>query len=184
MTAATRNNAATVPWSVPVAADEVPESGRHFDLVADEPTRVAVAKLAGLRALPLLTASFDVTRYGRSGLHVTGIVSATVGQVCVVTLDPMEQRLEEPIDAIFSPQQNVPRGAGSALDLEITADDAPESLIDGIVDLGALATEFLILGIDPYPRKPDAEFEPPAAGDETGHPFAALAALKKGKGQR
>jgi hypothetical protein len=184
MMAARRGNPTGQPWSVPVVADEVPEGGRHFDLVADEPTRTAIAKLAGLRALPHLTASFDVTRYGRGGLHVTGTVSATVGQVCVVTLDPMEERLEEPIDVIFLAQQNVPRGAGSDLDLEITADDAPEPLVDGTVDLGSLATEFLILGIDPYPRKPDAEFKPPAAADDTGHPFAALAALKKGEGQR
>ena len=35
----------------------------------------------------------------------------------------------------------------------------PEPLHDGAVDLGAVATEFLLLGIDPYPRKPDAVFE-------------------------
>jgi uncharacterized metal-binding protein YceD (DUF177 family) len=183
MTARRRSHITGQPWSVPVVAEEVPESGRHFDLVADEPTRAAIAKVAGLRALPEFTASFDVARWGRSGLHVTGTVSATVGQVCVVTLEPMEERLEEPVDVIYSPQQNVPRAADN-LDLEITADDAPEPLIDGMVDLGALATEFLILGINSYPRKPDAEFEPPAAGDDTGHPFAALAALKKGEGQR
>jgi hypothetical protein len=39
-----------------------------------------------------------------------------------------------------------------------------------------------LLGIDPYPRKPDAEFASPPAKDAAGHPFAALAALKKGGG--
>ena len=34
------------------------------------------------------------------------------------------------------------------------ADDSPEPLVGGAVDLGAVATEFLVLGIDPYPRKP------------------------------
>ena len=53
---------------------------------------------------------------------------------------------------------------------------------DGAVDLGAVATEFLLLGIDPYPRKPGAVFERPAAGRPGGHPFAALAALKKDSG--
>ena len=28
-----------------------------------------------------------------------------------------------------------------------------KSLVGGTVDLGAIATEFLILGLDPYPRK-------------------------------
>ena len=39
--------------------------------------------------------------------------------------------------------------------------------------------EFLILAIDPHPRKPGAFFEPPAASADESHSFAALAALKK-----
>ena len=57
---------------------------------------------------------------------------------------------------------------------------AARALRDGVVDLGAVATEFLLLGIDPYPRKPGAVFDAPPAGDPSSHPFAALAALKKG----
>ena len=48
------------------------------------------------------------------------------------------------------------------------------------LDLGAIATEFLILGIDPYPRKAGVEFAPPAVENDDPHPFAALAALKNG----
>ena len=52
-----------------------------------------------------------------------------------------------------------------------------------MVDLGVVATEFLSLGIDPYPRKAGVEFAAPAVEDDTPHPFAALAALKKGAGR-
>ncbi len=61
-------------------------------------------------------------------------------------------------------------------------DDQPEPLIGGMLDLGAIATEFLILGIDPYPRKAGVEFAPPKVEDDAPHPFAALAALKKRPG--
>jgi hypothetical protein len=54
----------------------------------------------------------------------------------------------------------------------------PEPLVNGSVDLGKVATEFLIIGIDPYPRKPGAVFEPTVSG-EVASPFAALSALKK-----
>jgi uncharacterized metal-binding protein YceD (DUF177 family) len=170
------------PWSVPVSIDEVPETGRHFDLVADESVRAAVAKLAGLRTLPRLTANFDVTRRGRDGLRVVGQVSATVGQICVVTLDPMESELEEPVDLVFTPEADLAhdeRAADPKRQVEVTEEDLPEPLINGMVDLGVLATEFLILGIDPYPRKADAVFETPEKGKDVDHPFAALAALKK-----
>ena len=60
------------PWNVPVALHEVPETGRHFELAADERTRAAIATLAGLRALPRLHAVFEVTPRGRDGLHVVG----------------------------------------------------------------------------------------------------------------
>jgi hypothetical protein len=172
------------PWSVPVARHEVAETGRRFDLAADDRVRAAVARLAGLRALPRLEATFEVAPHGRDGLHVVGRVSATVGQDCVVTLEPVDNEVEERIDVVFAPAAApaLVVDVGANAPVEIPAEDAPEHLVDGVVDLGALATEFLILGIDPYARKAGAVFDPPAAGDESGHPFAALAALKQRQG--
>ena len=167
-------------WSVPLALSDVPDGGRHFDLVADEQARNAVAKHAGLSALPRLEASFDVTLHGRDGLHVVGRVSATVGQTCVVTLEPLENEIDESIDLVFMPAGAFPLVGGA--EVEVPAVDAPEVLVGGGIDLGAIATEFLILGLDPYPRKPDAIFQASAIGDDATHPFAALAALKKGQG--
>ena len=170
------------PWSVPVALSDVPETGRHLDLAADAQARAAIARLAGLGALSRLRASFDVTLHGRQGLRVVGRVSATVGQTCVVTLEPIENEIDEAIDLVFTPHAASPASVRGGEEVEIPADDAPEPLIDGTVDLGVLATEFLLLGIDPYPRKPGAVFEAPAAGDDSAHPFAALSTLKKGAG--
>src|SRR5258708_27004335 len=90
------------PWSVPVAGGEVPDTGGHFDLVPDERLRDAGARLAGLSALPRLAASFDVTPHGRNGLRVVGRVSASVGQTCVVTLEPIENEIDESIDLVFT----------------------------------------------------------------------------------
>jgi uncharacterized metal-binding protein YceD (DUF177 family) len=170
----------TRAWNVPLSISDVPEGGRHLDLAADARARAAVAALAGLAALPRLEASFDVTRHGRGGLRVVGHVSATVGQTCVVTLEPLENEVEEDIDVVFVPAA-APPDEGFA-EVEVPLEDAPEPLVGGMIDLGAIATEFLILGLDPYPRKPDAVFEAPPAGDEATHPFAALAELKKGRG--
>src|SRR5580704_1961375 len=163
-----REKIAPLPWHVPVALDDVPEEGQHFDLAADADTRAAVARVAGLRDLPRFEASFDVTRHGRTGLHVAGRVSATAGQTCVVSLEPLANEVTEDIDLLFEPppaaQQEV---EGDARDRSL--DGETEPLLDGKVDLGALATEFLLLGLDPYPRKPDAG------------PCAALGVLKKGR---
>jgi uncharacterized protein DUF177 involved in 23S rRNA accumulation len=166
------------PWQVPVAIDDIAETGRHFDLVADAGVRSAVARMAGLRDLPRFEARFDVNRRGAGGLHVAGVVSATVGQNCVVTLEPLANEVEEAIDLVFVPQRT-PTPQDGETELRDVKWGDPEPLIDGIVDLGALATEFLILGLDPYPRKPDAVFEPPQIATPDAGPFAALAKLAK-----
>lgn len=170
-------------WSVPIAAHEIPESGRRFDLVCDPATRAEIARSIGLQGLPRLTATFDVTRHGRDSLRVMGTVSATISQLCVLTLEPLENEVSEAVELIFSPSIGEPADVKHIAtdDVEGFVDEGPEPLIDGRVDLGKIATEFLILGIDPYPRKPGAVFEPAATG-EIPSPFAALAALKKKPG--
>jgi hypothetical protein len=185
MTRTMKEHQSAAPWSVQVAVHDVPVAGRTFALEADEATRAAIAKSADLRTLQRLEATFDVTRHDTAGLHVVGRVSATVGQICVVTLDPIENEIVEPVDLIFAPGAASAGGDAPAnVVLEVATDAVPEPLLDDTVDLGAIATEFLILGIDPYPRKPDAVFQAPPIEDETEHPFAALAALRRGQGGR
>src|SRR5271166_1199953 len=182
---AERHKSVPAPWLAPVTVDDIPEEGgQRFDLVADAPTRAAVARIAGLRDLARLEANFEVTRYGAGGLRVAGRVSATVGQTCVVTLEPLTDEIDAEVAVAFAPQVAAARQAGQTGSAKEAmsakeATDETEPLIDGTIDLGVLATEFLILGLDPYPRKPDAVFQPPQDAAAEEGPFAALAALKK-----
>jgi hypothetical protein len=166
------------PWHIPVTFGEIAETGQHFDLVADASVRAAVAKTAGLRDLPRFQASFDVTRRGSGGLHILGSVSATVAQTCVVTLEPLANEIDETIDLVFEPPR-LEQSAETDAQQHGVKWDEPEPLVGGVVDLGALATEFLILGLDPYPRKPGAVFEPPQDATRGQGPFAALGRLAK-----
>jgi uncharacterized metal-binding protein YceD (DUF177 family) len=172
------------PWSVPVSIHDIPEAGRRLVLAADETARTAIAKAADLSTVSRLEAIFDVTRHGSGGLHVVGHVSATVEQICVVTLDPLENEINEAVDLTFVPAPMPAAGEGTPKRvLEVASDEAGEvePLVNQTVDLGAVATEFLLLGLDPYPRKPEAVFQAPPAKDHAEHPFAALASLRKGQ---
>jgi hypothetical protein len=104
--------ASKLPWSVPVAMSGIPEGGKRFELVADEATRAEVAQIAGLRSLPRLQATFDVVRHGSDGLRVQGEVSATVGQTCVVTLDPIDTDVKEEVNLVFTPPSTPDRRNG------------------------------------------------------------------------
>jgi uncharacterized protein DUF177 involved in 23S rRNA accumulation len=174
----TAEPAATAPWRVPVRRDKVPESGLHLDLVADEATRSAIARIAGVVAVTRLSARLDIVRQG-NGLHVAGELLASVAQTCVVTLEPMESDIRAPIDVVFVQPGPVMAKDEPVEEIDPIDADETEPLVDGIADVGALATEFLLLAIDPYPRKPGAAFAAPRIDEPGDHPFAALAALKK-----
>ena len=169
------------PWRVPVVVAQIPDTGLHRELEANQATRDAVADVGGLRAVLSVQASFDVTPKSGGRFHVAGHVRARVGQTCVVTLEEMESEIDEPIDLIFAPPEQIPQMADLVDEAEQSEDtpDPPEPIENGIIDLGRLATDALYLGVDPYPRKPDAVFEPLVeAADPEDHPFAALKALK------
>lgn len=152
-----------------MAVEEIPDDGLRMEIEAPAPVRVALAELAGVRNVTHLSAIFDLTRQG-AGVHVGGQVSARVGQTCVVTLEPIENTVEEPVDLLFAPTATAPAKAGA---------EPLEPLVDGRVNLGAIASEFFFLGIDPYPRKAGAEFAPSKPAEQGEHPFAALETLKK-----
>lgn len=172
------------PWSFPVLVTQLPEAGLHQTLEASEAQRVLIAEAAGVLGVARATALLDVTPEPGGRVSVHGRVQARVLQACVVTLDPVENDIDEAIDAEFAPPDQIPANAKSVQkdegdDAEIP--DLPEPIVNGAIDLGRLAMEFLLLGIDPYPRKAGVVFElPPAPEDPEDHPFAALQALKDG----
>ena len=170
------------PWTVPVAVAQIPDTGLHRDIEAGPAARDAMAELGGLREILSASASLDVTPKGGGRVHVTGRVQARIGQTCVVSLEPIENDLDEAIDQIFAPPEQVPQLADlidEAAESEAEIPDPPEPIENGMIDLGRLATDALFLAIDPYPRKPDAVFEAPVVPpDPEDHPFAALKALQ------
>jgi uncharacterized metal-binding protein YceD (DUF177 family) len=170
------------PWSIPVVVAQIPDTGLHRGFEASSATRAAMADVAGLREVLSAQASLDVTPKGGGRVHVTGRVQARIGQTCVVSLDPIENDIDEAIDLIFAPPEQIPEMAAlvdEAAESDSEIPDPPEPIENGMIDLGRVATDALFLAVDPYPRKPDAVFEPlVVAEDPEDHPFAALKALQ------
>ena len=186
-------------WSSQLVVGEVPPQGADIVIEADAGVRENLARLNGLVSLSSAVARLHAARRGREGLHVTGEVRARVTQTCVVSLEDFESAIVEPVDVEFEPAR-APRPAredGERMSRrrrdarppveedEEGMDDlnAPDEIVNGKVDLGALASEFLTLGIDPYPRKPGVAFEEPKAQGATISPFARLAERKSDPGE-
>ena len=183
-------------WTSPLSATDVPARGLDVTLTADERLRARLAAANGLPAIGAAEARLHVARRGREGLHVTGEIRARVTLVCVVSLEPFESDIVEPVDVEFEParpsrEAPAPRRSRREAPPPEPEDevgmedlDAPDPIIDGKIDLGALAQEFLTLGIDPYPRKPGVAFEEPAEPPAKESPFARLAAFAPKAGDK
>lgn len=181
-------------WSQMQSVHEIPAQGLDIVIEADAAVREKLARLNGIPGLASASARLHAARRGRDRLHVTGEVRARATLVCVVSLEAFETDIVEPVDVEFEPARRPkyaraePERTGRRRrdvrqpveeDEEGMDDlDAPDEIVDGKVDLGALAAEFLTLGIDPYPRKPGVAFEEPKPAAASVSPFAALAARK------
>ena len=170
------------PLHYPVDVRVLPRGGYDETIRASETERAALARANGIAAVGSFEAELRVLPWRADGVRVTGRLRATVEQSCVVTLEPVRALIDEALDATFVPTGSpLARGeADGEIVIDADGDDAPEPFDPPTLDLGAVASEFLTLALDPYPRAPGAEL-PREARDEAASPFAALGVLKAGR---
>ena len=168
-----------IPFSRPLRVETLPREGLDQRVEADPVEREKLARRFGLVGVAELTGEFHIEGCGREA-RVTGEVDALVTQTCVVTLEPFDERVTEKVDVRFAPpvDEHKIHAVKKEETVNLDDEDEPDPIVDGKIDLGALAAEFLALGLDPYPRKPGAEFAAPADEDDEDSPFAALADFK------
>lgn len=154
--------------------------GRDLEFTAqpDDLQKLAVEmKVAEMKDMTVL---LHVEKAAR-GINVSGRLTATAVQPCVVTLEPVTQQINVPIDRLFLPaRMRVDDPApGSESFVDLSGDDLPDYYEDEVIDLTPLVLETLGMEIDLYPRAPDAKIPLDDASDEKENPFAVLAKLKK-----
>lgn len=179
----------TVPFSHKVRADRLGDGEKHIVIEPDAAALERIAKAYDCLAVDKLHADLTLKPWRKAGVRVVGTIKAILQQKCVVTLESFEQELTDPVDRTFEPVSSRPRkardiNADGEIEIELESLDPPDVMLDGEIDLGALICEQLALNIDPFPRKPGAEFhqetdEPEDTGEEKPSPFAALAELKQ-----
>ncbi|WP_425405122.1 YceD family protein [Hwanghaeella sp.] len=175
-------------FSIWVDPDSLPGEGRHVRLAPTEDERGAIAKRLGLLGLPAFTAKVHLrpAKGGGRGVKVTGMLEARVVQACVVSLDPVEEEVNEEFDAEFGPVEE-------AVNLELTLEDEDpvEPFEPQGIDIGELVVQHLSLSLNPYPRAEGVAVEDLLKDDggkqkaevitlnAPSGPFAELAKLKR-----
>ena len=156
-----------------VRAANIKEAPQSHVVIADAAQRAALAAAFGLPAIAALQGDF-VLRHERSGIIGAALrLRARLTQICVITLEPFEARLDEAVTLRFVPAAQMPEAEAADVDAEMleAPDEIPYS--GDRIDLGMALAEQLALSLDPYPRKPGAALPEATDSAETG-PFAVL----------
>lgn len=162
----------SLPYSVPVRLHQV-RAGEERRLEPDEAARRRIAAALDLASLDNFVADVTLATSGQTGWKLSGRVVADAVQSCGLTLEPLPVH----IDTRFS--ISLTEAVTTETDeIDITMDDdTPDLIEEGQIDLGQYAVEQLALRLDPFPRKPGAEFVQPEEPVEIS-PFAVLKQLR------
>ena len=156
------------PVSFVAKVARLPQKGLPVVIEADGRQCAALAAEYDLLSVESYRAELLVASWKRNGVKISGSVEANITQACIVTLDPVAAHIDEPVEALFLPEQSKLGREGFEGGGEIVLDadgpDSPETFSGDTIDVGALAEQFFGLAIDPYPRKPGASLD--AAGDD------------------
>ena len=182
------------PFARPFDVRSLKGEARRIDLTATPEECAAVAEAVALPGVAALSASFRLAPRAGGRIELDGRVKAKVTQVCVVSLEPFESAIEQPVELSFAPAADPipePRGRGGRGEVETAPptpvggnddqEDPPDPILDETIDLGSVAVEFMVLGLDPYPRKPGVHFDDMVVGEKDApapSAFAVLARLK------
>lgn len=174
---------AEVPYSFAVRARDIPASGMNLHIVADPSEREQIARTLGIPAVTRIEADIRLEPMDGQAVRLHGTLKGDVVQTCIVTLDPVEQAIEESLDVTFLPEGERNGADGRTVLLNPLSEEDFEYYSDGRIVLAEFLTELLALGLDPYPRLPGTDF-PAHIEDDTSDrvsPFESLKQLKDNK---
>ena len=156
---------------------------KMFSIAPTAEERAAIAERLDILGVRKLTFKGKIAPEGASDWALVAELGATVSQSCVVTLEPVTTRIDEPVTRRYlSEMPEVEDGAETEMPEDETAELAPTE-----IDLAVVMEEALALALPPWPRKEGIEAvemsvtEPGATPltDADVKPFAALKSLKE-----
>lgn len=174
------------PLRRPIRVDAIKDGAESVVEVSDGERR-EIAALQDLPSLRSLTLDYRLRRVSGGSVRLKGRLRADYAQTCVVTLEPIDARMDMPVELDFWPLSAIRSRDEQAGDVSGDPEaELPEPIIDGVIDLGPVIYESFATALDPYPRAEGAKVEwsggegPESDEKGSGHkPFAALERLKK-----
>lgn len=165
-------------WVHIINAEDAGQDLTELALTPNADDLQRIADLLGIMEVKSLQADLEFKRVqGGLVVKIDGTFKADVVQACVVTLDPIENHVEDKFSAWYAdPEQAVSfNKARKQREMEkqhgevpiVDEKDDPEPIVNGQIDIGDVVTQFLSLSLDPYPHKEGVQFE---VGDDEVRP--------------
>jgi uncharacterized metal-binding protein YceD (DUF177 family) len=156
-------------WSYLLDVSEL-DGPENITIEAGEEECAALARRLNIPALQALGADFTISREpGDIAFHVSGMLEARVVQDCVITLEPLEQHIREPVEGWFGDKSKTVSFVQAKKDRQVRKSHAevevleeredPEALVNGCIDLGEFVAQHLSLALNPYPHAPGAHYD-------------------------
>lgn len=180
----------TPEFSRTVSVMDIPPSGLDLEFEASAEERARLAKRFDLLALDQLRAWLRLIP-SKDLFLLEARLEAHLSQACVVTLEPVPSRIVVDFSRRYGDDAALSKARAAILreiDIDVEAEDEPDPIENGKIDLGEAVAEELALSLDPFPRKPGASLENgPWTVQEPGSeasPFAKLSKLQDKLGKK
>ena len=172
-------------FSRPLNVTKLKSKGLREHITANQEERSKLAEQLAIDAVDVLSFKCVLMPWKKGGVELTGQLTATIKETCVVTLEVFATEVLQDVKRYFdSPRRT--ETEPPLLDLESIDDNVPDIIENGMLDIGDIAIETLALVLSPHPRKPDAVFidhveSNPDSPDDPAkeNPFDVLQQLKK-----
>lgn len=184
---------------------DVPEHGLSVQRTATPDELQTLKSALDILSCDALAARYKVKVMGGGGFRLDGSFEARVTQACVVSLEPVADRVSGIFEVEFLAETHArPKNKGgrdgkadgkAGVEAEDTIDPFAavevETIENGVIDAGRIIYEELASLLNPYPRAAGTQFDwqDPKAAPKVGsadaprpdNPFAKLAVLRSKK---
>ncbi|MCK5555604.1 MAG: DUF177 domain-containing protein [Alphaproteobacteria bacterium] len=129
----------------------ISDKNKTEEIKTTEAECIALATRLGLKSLTGLKSKISMSYISDGNIiRIEGDIEVDVVQSCIVSLQDVSSKIEAHFDTCFTEDgKEIDENTEINIILE---EEFPDIMVDGMIDLGELTTQYLSLELDPYPR--------------------------------
>ena len=163
---------------------DIPEKGLSVDRSATSDELQKIRSTLDILACDSVVAHYRIRAIAGGGYRMEGSFDAEVAQACVVSLEPVQGRINGRLAVEFRPESAPATNPSNDDTIDPFDSVETELIVNGVLNAGRVIFEELTSQLNPYPRATGTNFDwkdpldTPDGTSKISGPFAKLAGLK------